>query len=97
MCVRHSIGNNPTVCACVLCGPFRHSCPSVPVFFGCICGKDGLHLPSPTAWGSGNNLRRVSSVGTAIEFAKANNLLGIFVDADLLVHIIGVIYQSTVN
>lgn len=67
------------------------------MFFGCICGKDGLHLPSPTAWGSGNNLRRVSSVGTAIEFAKANNLLGIFVDADLLVHIIGVIYQSTVN
>ena len=66
--------------------PFDHSCPSDPVFFGCVCGKDGLHLPSPTtAWGSGSNPRRISSVGAAIEFAKANNLLGIFIDADLLV------------
>ena len=66
--------------------PYGHSCPSDPVFFGCVCGKDGLHLPSPTtAWGSGSNSRRISSVGAAIEFAKANNLLGIFIDADLLV------------
>ena len=64
---------------------FGHSCPLDPVFFGCVCGKDGLHLPSPTAWGSGSNPRRISSVGAAIEFAKANNLLGIFIDADLLV------------
>ena len=66
---------------------FSHLCPSDPVFYGCICGKDGLHLPSSTAWGSGSNLRKISSVGAAIEFAKANNLLGIFVDADLLVRL----------
>jgi CDK inhibitor PHO81 len=58
------------------------------VFFGIVCGKDALHLPSPTtAWGSGSNPRRISSVGAAIEFAKANNLLGIFIDADLLVQV----------
>ena len=67
--------------------PFGHSCSSDPVFFGCVCGKDDLHLPSPTAWGSGSNPRRISSVGAAIEFAKANNLLGIFIDADLLVRL----------
>ena len=57
------------------------------MFFGCICGKDDLHLPTPTAWGSSSNLQRVSSVGAAIEYANANNLLGIFVDADLLVRL----------
>jgi hypothetical protein len=70
---------------CVLCGLLVIHVLSDPVFFGCVCGKDGLHLPSPTAWGSGSNSRRISSVGAAIEFAKANNLLGIFIDADLLV------------
>lgn len=73
------------LCVFAFFWPFGHSCHSVPVFFGCICGKDHLHLPSPTALGSCSNLRRISSVGAAIEFAKANNLLGIFVDADLLV------------
>jgi len=67
------------------CGLLVIHALSDPVFFGCMCGKDGLHLPSPTASGSGSNLQRVSSVGAAVEFAKANNLLGIFVDADLLV------------
>ena len=79
--------------------PFHHSSPSDPVFFGCVCGKDALHLPSPsTAWGSGSSPRRISSVGAAIEFAKANNLLGIFIDADLLVRSHwGFMYDSTVN
>jgi len=70
-----------------VCSALNWKQPNYPVFFGCICGKDGLHLPSPTAWGSGNNLRRMSCVGVAIEFAKANNLLGIFVDSDLLVEV----------
>jgi len=70
-----------------VCSALNWKQPNYPVFFGCIGGKDNLHLPSPTAWGSGSNLRRISSVGAAIEFAKANNLLGIFVDADLLVEV----------
>jgi len=69
------------------CSALNWKQPNYPVFFGCVCGKDVLHLPSPTAWGSGSNPRRISSVGAAIEFAKANNLLGIFIDADLLVQV----------
>ena len=56
-----------------------------PTFFGCICGKTGDDLPSATSLGSGQGEKRVSSVGAAVEFAKANNMLGLFVDASLLV------------
>lgn len=38
--------------------------------------------------GSGQGEKRVSSVGAAVEFAKANNMLGLFVDASLLVSLI---------
>lgn len=56
-----------------------------PTFFGCICGKAGNDLPGATSLGSGQGEKRVSSVGAAVEFAKANNMLGLFVDASLLV------------
>ena len=38
-----------------------------------------------TAAGSGRGEKCVTSVGSAVEFAKVNNLLGLLVDSDLLV------------
>jgi len=52
---------------------------------GSICGNGSTHLLNQTASGSGKDDKRVSSVGAAVEFAKANNLLGLFVDSELLV------------
>ncbi|KAJ7781570.1 cyclin-dependent protein kinase inhibitor [Mycena metata] len=50
---------------------FVDSQPNYPVFFASQCGKK----------------QRLTSVGAAVEFARANNLLGIFVDADLLMQV----------
>lgn len=60
-------------------------CFSDPVFLGTICGKKSEEHVSVTALGSGRGEKRVLSIGAAIEFAKANNLLGLLVDSDLLV------------
>jgi CDK inhibitor PHO81 len=56
------------------------------VFFASQCGKKGDYSHSRTALGiEDENDRRLFSLGAAVEFARANNLLGVFVDADLLV------------
>ncbi|KAG6850051.1 hypothetical protein H0H93_001867 [Arthromyces matolae] len=45
-------------------------------------------VPSPTALGAEEeNDPRLSSIGTAVEFARTNNLLGVLVDAELLVQV----------
>ena len=59
--------------------------PLDPVFLGTICGRGSEQLIRPTAAGSGRGEKRTLSVGAAVEFAKANNLLGLFVNSDLLV------------
>jgi hypothetical protein len=60
--------------------------PLDPVFFVSRCGKINTYTPSPTALGAEEeNDPRQSSIGAAVEFARINNLLGVFVDADLLV------------
>ncbi|KAF8974684.1 cyclin-dependent protein kinase inhibitor [Flammula alnicola] len=70
-----------------VCSALNWKQPNYPVFFGAICGNGSGNLPSPTASGSGKEERRVSSVGAAVEFAKANNLLGLFVGADILIQV----------
>lgn len=50
-------------------------------------GKDNASITGSTAIGSSLEDKRTSSVGAAVEFAKANNLLGLFVEAELLVSI----------
>lgn len=58
-----------------------------PVFFASRCGG-GPTTPdttSKTALGSAGGDQRAHSIGAAVEFAKSNNLLGIFIDAELLV------------
>lgn len=64
---------------------FFSLCFPDPVFLGTICGKESQKHISITALGSGRGEKRVLSIGAAIEFAKANNLLGLLVDSDLLV------------
>ncbi|KAG6897215.1 hypothetical protein C0992_003413 [Termitomyces sp. T32_za158] len=57
------------------------------------CGNDNSDLPSPTALGTEEeNDPRLSSVGAAVEFARVNNLLGVLVDADLLVQVPSLIH-----
>lgn len=60
-------------------------CHQDPVFFAAHCEKRADLLPSRTAYGFNGDDIIVRSVGAAVDFAKVNNLLGIFVDAELLV------------
>lgn len=56
-----------------------------PVFFSSRCGKNNQHLPTLGYQLVNEDDERVRSVGAAVEFARDNNLLGVFVDAELLV------------
>ncbi|KAF7301526.1 Cyclin-dependent protein kinase inhibitor [Mycena indigotica] len=65
-----------------VCSAINWKQPNYPVFFASHCGKkqgpDGEN--DMEDW-------RTTSVGAAVEFARANNLLGVFVDADLLLQV----------
>jgi len=57
-----------------------------PVFFVAPCGKAGAYKPRPATLDvEEEDDPRVSSIGAAVEFARTNNLLGIFADAAYLV------------
>jgi CDK inhibitor PHO81 len=46
------------------------------------------YAPSPTAFDFDfEGDQRLCSLGAAVEFSRANNLLGVFIDADLLVRL----------
>ncbi|KAJ6627519.1 cyclin-dependent protein kinase inhibitor [Mycena sp. CBHHK59/15] len=67
---------SPDVCSAV-----NWKQPNYPVFFASQCGKhDHPNRIDHEDW-------RTSSVGAAVEFARANNLLGVFVDAELLMQV----------
>jgi len=70
-----------------VCSALNWKQPNYPVFLGTICGKESENHISVTALGSGRGEKRVSSIGAAIEFAKANNLLGLLMDSDLLAQV----------
>ena len=60
-----------------------------PVFLESECGVRSAYVPSPTALGPDDvDDRRLSSISASVDWAKANNLLGIFMDADLLVRLL---------
>ncbi|KAF8639626.1 hypothetical protein AX17_000891 [Amanita inopinata Kibby_2008] len=60
--------------------------PNYPVFYASLCGKEnGVAIGLST--NDDDDDDRASSLGAAVEFAKSNNLLGVFVDADLLVKV----------
>lgn len=61
---------------------------SDPVFFVSRCGKNvtNFSVPTPTELSNDEaNDSKLSVIGAAVEFARSSNLLGIFVDAELLV------------
>ncbi|KAG6831882.1 hypothetical protein H0H92_006999 [Tricholoma furcatifolium] len=68
--------------------------PSDPVFFVSRCGKNSASTPlSSTALDAEEeNDPRLSSTGAAVEFARVNNLLGVLVDAHLLVQVPSLIH-----
>jgi len=71
-----------------VCAVLNWKQPNYPVFFASRCGKASTHTPSATSLGVEEAKDpRLSSIGAAVEFAKSNNLLGVFVDADLLVQV----------
>ncbi|KAF9452150.1 cyclin-dependent protein kinase inhibitor [Macrolepiota fuliginosa MF-IS2] len=73
----------PSVCAAL-----NWKQPNYPVFFSSRCGKNNQHLPTSSyQMVDEENDDRLGSVGAAVEFAKDNNLLGVFVDAELLVQV----------
>lgn len=56
------------------------------MFFSSRCGKTNQHLPTKSYEMVDEEYdQRLQSVGAAVELAKDNNFLGIFVDAELLV------------
>lgn len=60
-------------------------CPD-PVFLASLCGESAHQRPSATALGTDDVYDyRFASLGAAVEFAKQNNLLGVLLDASLLV------------
>lgn len=80
----------PDVCAAV-----NWKQPNYPVFFASECGggtgtgdsRGFVGSTSKTARGSAGDDLRTCSIGAAVQFAKSNNLLGIFIDADLLIRV----------
>ncbi|KAJ7507446.1 hypothetical protein B0H11DRAFT_1967103, partial [Mycena galericulata] len=73
---------SPDVCSAV-----NWKQPNYPVFFASQCGKKQAYAHRLSFTGEGDEDGRTTSVGAAVEFARANNLLGIFVDADLLMQV----------
>jgi CDK inhibitor PHO81 len=55
------------------------------VFFVSRCGKNSTNFSVPDPSGDEANDSKLSVMGAAVEFAKSSNLLGVFVDAELLV------------
>ncbi|KDQ64947.1 hypothetical protein JAAARDRAFT_116625, partial [Jaapia argillacea MUCL 33604] len=69
-----------------ICASLNWKQPNYPVFFVTQCGKHTANPPGPTTLTIDDaNDRRLTSLAAAVEFSKANNLLGICLDAHLLV------------
>ncbi|KAF8076069.1 cyclin-dependent protein kinase inhibitor [Lyophyllum atratum] len=76
-----------------VCSVLNWKQPNYPVFFISRCGKNSAYTPSAAALDAEEeNDPRLSSIGAAVEFARINNLLGVFVDADLLVQVPSLIH-----
>ena len=60
---------------------------SDPVFFVSRCGNNvtNFSVPTPPSCEEEND-SKFSIIGAAVEFARSSNLLGVFVDAELLVN-----------
>ncbi|KAJ6539036.1 cyclin-dependent protein kinase inhibitor [Mycena capillaripes] len=70
-----------------VCSAINWKQPNYPVFFASQCGKKQAQPNHFSFAGEDAEDWRTTSVGAVVEFARANNLLGIFVDADLLMQV----------
>ncbi|KIK65608.1 hypothetical protein GYMLUDRAFT_363223 [Collybiopsis luxurians FD-317 M1] len=69
-----------------ICAALNWKQPNYAVFLASHCGKNVDRTTRPIGFDSGDNKdRRLSSLAATVEFARMNNLLGVFVDATLLV------------
>ncbi|KIY72981.1 hypothetical protein CYLTODRAFT_366787 [Cylindrobasidium torrendii FP15055 ss-10] len=71
-----------------VCSAINWKQPNYPVFFSSHCGKEDIPLsgPSPVTTDK-DGTGRFCGLGSAVEYARINNLLGVFVDADLLLQV----------
>ncbi|KAG7097239.1 hypothetical protein E1B28_004610 [Marasmius oreades] len=74
---------SPDVCAAI-----NWKQPNYPVFLISHCGKTSDSSSKQIAFDGGDpSDRRLASLGAAVEFSRMNNLLGVFVDANLLLQV----------
>ncbi|KAF9782625.1 hypothetical protein BJ322DRAFT_1008673, partial [Thelephora terrestris] len=70
-----------------VCAALNWKQPNYPVFFASLCGrKVGGNLSSTVLAHTEDGDERSSSLESAVRFSKANNLLGVSVEADILVN-----------
>jgi hypothetical protein len=71
---------------CYECSGAHEEFSKDPVFLSSLCGAKEVHLATPGASAVAIRPdRRSATIAAAIEFAKANNILGVLLDAELLV------------
>jgi len=70
------------------CAAVNWKQPNYPVFFASQCGQKGSITPSRTVLSTEDVAdRRLTCLGAAVKFSKKNNLLGVFIDAAVLVQV----------
>ncbi|KAH7916817.1 cyclin-dependent protein kinase inhibitor [Hygrophoropsis aurantiaca] len=74
-----------------VCAALNWKQPNYPVFFSSHCGLVSQRSLNPTAVGAEEQVNEsgywASSVSAGVEFAKMNNLLGVFFDGELLLRV----------
>jgi len=75
-----------------VCSALNWKQPNYPVFFVSRCGKNNTNFPVPALSSDEAKNSKLSVIGAAVEFAKSSNLLGVFVDAELLTQVPSLIH-----
>ncbi|KAJ3922734.1 cyclin-dependent protein kinase inhibitor [Lentinula edodes] len=77
-----------------ICAALNWKQPNYAVFLASHCRRNTDRHPRPIRFDSGDTQdRRLLSLGSTVEFARMNNLLGVFVDATLLVQVPSLIHS----
>lgn len=75
-----------------VCSALNWKQPNYPVFFVSRCGKNtNFSVPTPSSDDEEHD-SKLSVIGAAVEFARRSNLLGVFVDAELLTQVPSLIH-----
>ncbi|KAJ3842518.1 cyclin-dependent protein kinase inhibitor [Lentinula raphanica] len=77
-----------------ICAALNWKQPNYAVFLASHCGRKVNRIPRPIVIDSGDTQdRRLTSLGATVEFARMNNLLGVFIDATLLIQVPSLIHS----